>query len=66
VHGTKIVPCTSSDATYKVVGVVSNKTEIQFDTDDKICDAYPDAESALWQGQTGKSGSVLCLAPNKK
>jgi hypothetical protein len=66
VHNTKIVPCDSADATYKVVGIVKDKTEIQFNIDDKICDAYPTAESALWQGERGKKGSVLCLAPNKK
>jgi hypothetical protein len=66
VKGTKIVPCDSADATYKVVGIVNNKTEIQFNLDNNICDAYPTAESALWQGERNKSGSVLCLAPNKK
>jgi len=66
VKGTKIVPCDSADATYKVVGIVPNKTEISFNIDDKICDAYPTAESALWQGERNKVGSVLCLAPNKK
>lgn len=66
VKNTKIVPCDSADATYKVVGIVSNKTEIQFNIDDEICKAYPTAESALWQGERGKAGSVLCLAPNKK
>ncbi|OLE28103.1 MAG: hypothetical protein AUG44_08355 [Actinobacteria bacterium 13_1_20CM_3_71_11] len=66
VKNTKIVACDSANATYKVVGVVSNKTEIQFNIDDEICKAYPTAESALWQGERNKSGSVLCLAPNKK
>jgi hypothetical protein len=66
VKNTKIVPCTDANANYKVVGVVANKTEIQFNIDDKICNAYPTAESALWQGERNKSGSVLCLAPNKK
>jgi hypothetical protein len=66
VKGTKIVPCDSADATYKVVGIVPNKTEISFNLDNDICKAYPTAESALWQGQRNKAGSVLCLAPNKK
>jgi hypothetical protein len=66
VKNTKIVPCTDANANYKVAGIVANKTEIQFNIDDKICDAYPTAESALWQGERNKSGSVLCLAPNKK
>jgi hypothetical protein len=66
VNDVKIVDCTSTDAKYKVVGVVENKTESQFRTDDKICSAYTTAESALWQGTPGKSGSVLCLEPLKK
>ena len=45
---------------------MDSKTEIQFDADNSICSQYPDAESALWQGVSGQSGSVLCLAPNKK
>ena len=66
VSNIKIVPCTASDAKYKVVGVVANKTEVQFDADDNICDPYPTAVSALWQGRSGGSGSVLCLADAKK
>jgi hypothetical protein len=66
VSNTKIVPCDSAEANYKVVGIVPNKTEAQFNVDDKICDKYPTAESALWQGERSKAGSVLCLAPNKK
>jgi len=66
VKNTKIVKCDDASADYKVVGVVDGKTEIQFDADDKICSAYPTTESALWQGVSGRTGSVLCLAPNKK
>ena len=66
VKNTKIVKCDDTSANYKVVGVVDGKTEIQFDADNNICSQYPDAESALWQGVSGRVGSVLCLAPNKK
>ena len=66
VKNTKIVKCDDGTANYKVVGVVDGKTEIQFDADNNICQQYPDAESALWQGVSGRVGSVLCLAPNKK
>jgi hypothetical protein len=66
VNNIKVVDCNASDAKYKVVGVVENKTETQFNTDDKICSAYSTAESALWQGTAGKAGSVLCLEPIKK
>jgi len=66
VSNIRIVSCTASDAKYKVVGVVANRTETQFDNDDHICDAYPTAVSALWQGKAGGTGSVLCLANAKK
>jgi hypothetical protein len=66
VKNTKIVKCDDPSANYKVVGIVDNKTEIQFDAENDLCSQYPDAESALWQGVSGKAGSVLCLAPNKK
>jgi hypothetical protein len=66
VNNVKVVDCTATDAKYKVVGVVDGKTETDFKTDDAICKAYTTAESALWQGSPGKSGSVLCLEPVKK
>jgi hypothetical protein len=66
VSDVRIVSCTASDAKYKVVGKVPNKTEVQFNADDHICDAYPTAVSALWQGRAGGVGSVLCLADAKK
>jgi hypothetical protein len=66
VNNVKVVSCTATDARYKVVGVVANKTEAQFNVDNDICKAYPTAESALWQGTSGKAGSVLCLEPVKK
>jgi hypothetical protein len=66
VTDTKVVKCDAADANYKVVGIVKDKTETQFTIDDKICDAYPTAETAIWQGKTGSTGSVFCLAPNTK
>ena len=66
VSNIKVVDCTATDAKYKVVGVVDNKTESDFNADNNICKAYPTAESALWQGTSGKPGSVLCLQPVKK
>jgi hypothetical protein len=66
VNNIKIVDCNSATANYKVVGVVSGKTEAEFDANDQICKDYPTAESALWQGTQGESGSVLCLEPIKK
>jgi hypothetical protein len=66
VKNSKILKCDDAAANYKVVGVVSGKTETQFNVDSAICAAYPTAESALWKGQAGRAGSVLCLEPNKK
>jgi hypothetical protein len=65
VSNVKIVACTASNAKYKVVGKVDDKTETDFNIDNHVCDAYPTAKSALWQGETGKKGSVLCLEPAK-
>jgi hypothetical protein len=65
VKNTKIVKCNSPAARYKVVGVVSDKSEDEFMADDSVCKAFPDAVSQLWQGQTNKKGRVLCLADNK-
>jgi hypothetical protein len=66
VNNIKVVDCTASDAKYKVVGVVPDKTRVEWDTDKDICSTYPTAESTLWQGAAGKAGSVLCLEPVKK
>ncbi len=63
VNNIKIVDCGSSSANYKVVGIVPNKTETDFDVDQEICKAYPTAQSALWQGTSGSTGNVLCLEP---
>jgi hypothetical protein len=64
VNDVSIVDCSSSRAKYKVVGIVRNITESRFNTDDHICDPYPSAKSALWQGGS-TTGKVLCLAPVK-
>jgi hypothetical protein len=61
VNDMSIVDCSSSRAKYKVVGIVHSVSKSQFNTDDHVCDAYPTAKSALWQGGTGP-GEVLCLA----
>jgi hypothetical protein len=56
----KVVPCDDANADFKVVGRVEDKR--QSDTD-SACDPFPDAQSAYWEGETGKEGLVLCLAP---
>jgi hypothetical protein len=60
----KIVACTSTDAKYKVVGKVDNKSKTQFTTDDAICQPYvaAGATTALWGQTSGENGFVLCLA----
>lgn len=63
VNHIKIVDCGASTANYKVVGIVSNKTESEFDTNQDICKEFPSAQFGLWQGSPGSTGSVLCLEP---
>ncbi|HLL66194.1 MAG TPA: hypothetical protein VK453_10665 [Micromonosporaceae bacterium] len=56
------VSCTDGDAKYKVVGRVEGKK--QTEATDEVCNAFPDAEFLYWEGHKGKTGFVLCLAPN--
>ena len=56
----KVVKCDDAAADYKVVGRVDNKTQSEAGL--SACDPFPDAESAYWEGETGKDGLVLCLA----
>lgn len=57
----KTIACTSSDAKYKVLGKIDNKTEAEFEGDRTICAAYPDTMGELWGQSSGKNGYVLCL-----
>ena len=61
----KVVECTSAEADFKVVGRVEDKT--QSEAGDTVCGPFVDqgAEQAYWEGEAGKKGLVLCLAPNK-
>lgn len=62
----KRVDCSKPEAKNKVVGVVPNVTEAEFDKNNQtLCDAFPDWENVLWFGKTGAKGKVLCLAPKK-
>jgi hypothetical protein len=58
----KIVDCASSDAKYKVVGKVDNKTKAEFTSSQNPCTAFPSATSALWGQTNGDKGYILCLA----
>ncbi len=60
----KIVDCGDAKATLKVVGRVENKTESE--ARGNACDAFPDAEQVFWEGKSGQSGMVLCLAKTGK
>jgi hypothetical protein len=61
----KVVACNKPEAKNKVVGVVSNVSESEFDSkNQELCDAYPDWENVIWLGRSGGTGKVLCLAPN--
>jgi hypothetical protein len=61
----KVVECGSADADFKVVGRVEDKTQTEASLG--ACDAFVDqgAEQAYWEGEPGKKGLVLCLAPAK-
>jgi hypothetical protein len=61
----EIVKCDDPSATYKVVGRVDDKTEVEASLD--ACDDYVSqgAVSAYWQGTSGGKGMVLCLAKNR-
>jgi hypothetical protein len=56
----RVVPCDSPEAAFKVVGVVSNKTQAEADASD-VCSAYADTDFVYWEGYVGRAGLVLCL-----
>jgi hypothetical protein len=58
----KVVKCDDAKADFKVVGRVEDKNQTETDS---ACAAYKDAESSYWEGESGKKGLVLCLAPLK-
>jgi hypothetical protein len=62
----EVVKCDDPKAAYKVVGKVADKTQVEAQF--SACDAYQaqNAESAYWQGKSGKTGYVLCLAKTGK
>ncbi|HEY0812205.1 MAG TPA: hypothetical protein VGE11_02910 [Pseudonocardia sp.] len=55
------VGCGDKSAQFKVVGRAENKTMVDASLD--ACTAFPTATSAYWEGDNGKPGLVLCLAP---
>lgn len=61
----KVVKCDSADADFKVVGRVEDKTQTEAGLN--ACGPFVEqgAEQAYWEGEPGKKGLVLCLAPAK-
>jgi hypothetical protein len=59
----EVVECTETDAKYKVVGRVDNKTQAQ--ATDEVCQPFAEAELIYWQGRAGEEGTVLCLKKNQ-
>lgn len=63
-NSVKTVSCSDSSATYKVVGKVEHKTQIDLSLNSaSICKPFPTAQSAYWRGKVGQEGYILCLAP---
>jgi len=48
-------------ARYKVVGKVDDQSEFQLRVTGSVCDPFPNADVAFWQGRSGSTGTVLCL-----
>lgn len=61
VNDFQTVACTSSDAKFKVLGKIENKTEAEFEGDRAICDKFPATTAEYWGGKQGEKGYVLCL-----
>jgi hypothetical protein len=59
----KVVGCGEPSAQFRVAGKLENRTMI--DAGLFACSDFPDATSSFWQGEEGKPGMVLCLAPLK-
>ncbi len=62
----KVVDCAKPEAANKVIGIIPNVTEQNFDANNQtICeDDFPEWENVLWFGRAGGTGKVLCVAPN--
>ena len=54
------VPCTDTEATYRVVDVQEGVT--QADTPD-ACSAVPGVVAFGWEGEDGAAGTAFCLGP---
>jgi hypothetical protein len=63
----KVIACTDPAATLTVAGRVEAKTQQEWNADQEgaTCSAFPDVDQSFWEGEEGKEGYVLCLAPKK-
>jgi hypothetical protein len=61
-----VVKCDDAKADFKVVGRVEDKLQSEASSTGHACDAFAETESSYWEGESGKKGIVLCLAPIKK
>lgn len=62
----KVVDCTDAKAKNKVVGIVKDVPEADFDNEAKaqqLCAAYPTWENVIWVGEKGGKGDAWCLEP---
>ena len=53
-----VVDCGTSGAAYRVVARIPSQDKGGMDA----CREHPDAAVAYWEGKSGSSGTVLCLA----
>jgi len=61
-----VVDCGSSDADYRIVGIMGEKqTEDEFMADPETCGEFIDVEAAFWQsgGMVTDAGTVYCAGP---
>jgi hypothetical protein len=57
----KQTDCTANNAAYKVLAVLDNKSESDYNSD-SICTDVPNADAVFWEGHDGESdGTILCL-----
>jgi hypothetical protein len=60
----KLVACDKPEAKHKVIGIVKDVKETDFDAhQQEICDAYPTWQNVIWVGRKGGSGDAWCLEP---
>ncbi|MEV7229381.1 MULTISPECIES: hypothetical protein [Polymorphospora] len=59
----KTIDCGDATAEWKVVGKISDKTEIEAKDVETVCAAHPTTQVNYWEGKPGAKGDVLCLEP---